>query len=53
MRIRVEHAKHNTKRYTILSQNALETLRDYFKQEITKTGYTPNGWLKQDRPLSC
>ena len=36
MRIRVEHAKHNTNRYTILSQNALETLRDYFKQEFTK-----------------
>lgn len=45
MRIRVEHAKHNTHRYTILSQKALETLRDYFKQEFAKGEYTPNDWL--------
>ena len=32
MSIRVEQAKHNTNRYTILSQNALEVLRDYFRQ---------------------
>jgi integrase/recombinase XerD len=31
MRVRVEHAKHNTNRYTILSDTALEVLRKYFK----------------------
>ncbi len=31
MRVRVEKAKHNTNRYTILSKIALEILRDYFK----------------------
>ena len=45
MRIRVEKAKHNTHRYTILSQNALEILRDYFKKEFAYTTYKPNDWL--------
>ena len=36
MRIRVENAKHNTNRYTILSQTALEVLRQYFKTYFTK-----------------
>lgn len=45
MRIRVDHAKHNTHRYTILSQNALEILRDYFKKEFAYTTYKPNDWL--------
>jgi integrase/recombinase XerD len=45
MRIRVNHAKHNTHRYTILSQKALEILRDYFKQEFAKSSYTRNNWL--------
>ncbi len=31
MRVRVEKAKHNTNRYTILSDLALRMLRDYFK----------------------
>lgn len=45
MSIRVEHAKHNTHRYTILSQNALEILRDYFKKEFFKKSYNLNDWL--------
>lgn len=45
MRIRVDYAKHNTHRYTILSQNALEMLRMYFKNEFSKTTYKPNDWL--------
>ena len=45
MSIRVDHAKHNTHRYTILSQNALEILRDYFKKYFAKTTYTPDDWL--------
>ena len=57
MRIRVDHAKHNTNRYTILSQNALEILREYFKKEFAKTDYKPNDWLfpgrNKMRPLSC
>lgn len=44
MRIRVENAKHNTNRYTILSQTALEVLRQYFKSYFTKN-YKPNDWL--------
>lgn len=45
MRIRIDHAKHNTQRYTILSQKALEILRVYFKQEFAKVNYTPTDWL--------
>lgn len=45
MRIRVDDAKHNTFRYTILSQNALEILRDYFKKEFANRDCTPNDWL--------
>jgi integrase/recombinase XerD len=44
MRIRIENAKHNTNRYTILSQTALKVLREYFKTYFTKT-YKPNDWL--------
>lgn len=32
MRIRVENAKHDTNRYTILSEVSLEVLRQYFKE---------------------
>lgn len=49
MSIRVEHAKHNTHRYTILSQHALDILRDYFKQEFATTGYHPTDWLFRGR----
>jgi integrase/recombinase XerD len=45
MRIRVDNAKHNTNRYTILSQTALEVLRDYFKAYFTTNDYKPNDWL--------
>jgi integrase/recombinase XerD len=44
MRIRVENAKHNTNRYTILPQTALKVLREYFKTYFTKN-YKPNDWL--------
>lgn len=45
MRIRVENAKHNTNRYTILSETALEALRDYFRAYLASTGYKPEDWL--------
>ncbi|MBM4761269.1 site-specific integrase [Bacillus sp. B15-48] len=49
MRIRVDHAKHNTHRYTILSQTSLEILREYFKKEFAKTGYKSDDWLFRGR----
>jgi integrase/recombinase XerD len=45
MRIRVDNTKHNTHRYTILSQLGLEILREYFKKEFAKTAYNLNDWL--------
>lgn len=45
MRIRVDHAKHNTNRYTILSDKALEVLREYFKSYFTSSSYTMDDWL--------
>lgn len=45
MRIRIDNAKHNTHRYTILSQQALEILRKYFKKEFAKTSYSLDDWL--------
>lgn len=45
MRIRVEEAKHNTNRYTILSDIALHVLREYFKSHFSKGTYTRNDWL--------
>ncbi|WP_453990210.1 tyrosine-type recombinase/integrase [Bacillus nitroreducens] len=44
MRVRVENAKHNTNRYTILSETALKVLREYFKIHFTKN-FKPNDWL--------
>lgn len=44
MRIRVENAKHNTNRYTILSKASLDILRSYFKQHFSP-GYQPEDWL--------
>jgi integrase/recombinase XerD len=44
MRVRVENAKHNTNRYTILSETALKVLREYFKHYFTKD-YKRNDWL--------
>lgn len=45
MRIRVDHAKHNTNRYTILSQTALEVLREYFKTYFRAKNYKTSDWL--------
>lgn len=45
MRVRVEHAKHNTNRYTILSVTALEVLREYFRKYFSGIKYKPNDWL--------
>ncbi|WP_175640189.1 tyrosine-type recombinase/integrase [Metabacillus schmidteae] len=45
MRIRVDKAKHNTNRYTILSKTALDILRTYFKSYFSNISYTPNDWL--------
>ncbi|MBS3994726.1 MAG: site-specific integrase [Alkaliphilus sp.] len=45
MRVRVENAKHNTNRYTILSNTALKVLREYFKAHFSSKDYTPNDWL--------
>jgi len=45
MRIRVEYAKHDTNRYTILSHTALEVLRKYFKEYLSSTSYKRDDWL--------
>lgn len=49
MRIRVNNAKHGTNRYTILSQFALEILRQYFKAYFTHGSYTVDDWLFKGR----
>lgn len=45
MRVRVEDAKHNTNRYTILSDTALGALRKYFKAYFSSISYKPDDWL--------
>ncbi len=45
MRVRVENAKHDTNRYTILSEVTLEVLRKYFKEYFPAKSYKPNDWL--------
>lgn len=45
MRVRVEHAKHDTNRYTILSDTALEVLRKYFRKYFSSVSYTLDDWL--------
>lgn len=45
IRIRVDHAKHNTNRYTILSTTALKILRQYFKEYFSSTEYKADDWL--------
>ena len=45
MRVRVENAKHNTNRYTILSDIALRVLREYFKVYFPTSSYRPEDWL--------
>lgn len=49
MRVRVEGAKHDTNRYTILSNTALEILRAYFKKYYVDKGigYSSEDWLFQ------
>lgn len=47
MRVRVENAKHNTNRYTILSDIALDLLRQYFKVYFSSQSYKPDDWLFQ------
>lgn len=45
MRVRVDNAKHNTNRYTILSNTALQALREYFKVYFSNVTYTRDDWL--------
>jgi len=45
MIIRVEDAKHNTNRNTILSNIALKIVREYFKQYFSRDSYELNDWL--------
>lgn len=45
MRVRVEHAKHNTNRYTILSDTALNVVREYFRKYFSSVSYKPDDWL--------
>lgn len=49
MRVRVEQAKHNTSRYTILSNTALDVLRKYFKAYLSCQGFKPDDWLFRGR----
>lgn len=45
MRVRVENAKHNTTRYTILPDTALKVLREYFRAYFSSTNYKLDDWL--------
>lgn len=45
MRVRVDKAKHNTNRYTILSETALTVLRAYFRAYFSPSSYTLDDWL--------
>jgi integrase/recombinase XerD len=45
MRVRVENAKHDTNRYTILSDLSLMALRAYFKAYLSSSSYKPEDWL--------
>ena len=45
MRVRVDNAKHNTNRYTVLSEAALGVLRQYFRTYLSGTKYSPGDWL--------
>jgi integrase/recombinase XerD len=45
MRVRVENAKHGTDRYTILSENSLHVLREYFKRCYNTKNYNRKDWL--------
>ena len=52
MRVRVENAKHNTNRYTILSETALAVLRTYFRMHFSPGSYTLDDWLFPGRDTS-
>jgi integrase/recombinase XerD len=45
MSIRVENAKHDTNRNTILSDTSLNVLRDYFRRYFSSVSYRPEDWL--------
>ena len=45
MRIRIENAKHNTNRYSILSATTLDTLRTYFKAYFSPNAFHSDDWL--------
>lgn len=45
MRVRVENAKHDTNRYTILSDIALDILRKYFREYFSFKDYNRDDWL--------
>lgn len=45
MRVRVDNAKHNTNRYTILSETALQVLREYFVTFFADSAYSKDDWL--------
>lgn len=45
MRVRVDNAKHDTNRYTILSELSLEVLRKYFKTYFSLASYSSGDWL--------
>jgi site-specific recombinase XerD len=45
MRVRVEHAKHGTDRYSILSETALQVLRQYFRKKLSGLPYQLEDWL--------
>jgi len=45
MKIRVDEAKHNTNRYSILPERALKSLREYFKVYFKGKEYSSSDWL--------
>jgi integrase/recombinase XerD len=47
MTVRVDNAKHNTNRYTILSETSLDILRKYFREYFDLKNYTHDDWLFQ------
>ncbi len=49
MRVRVDYAKHNTNRYTILLHTALKVLREYFRAYFSPGSYKPDDWLFKGR----
>jgi site-specific recombinase XerD len=51
MRVRIENAKHNTNRYTILSGTALIVLRENFRKYLSSANCKPKDWL--NRPPGC